>query len=65
MKIARKVKEVVAVEPLPWAFKILKRNVEVNELKNVAMVNKAYYDVDGIKIRIFDEEVGSKVSNEG
>ncbi|MEJ2780988.1 hypothetical protein WIW89_08855 [Stygiolobus sp. CP850M] len=30
MKIARKVKEVVAVEPLPWAFKILKRNVSVD-----------------------------------
>jgi FkbM family methyltransferase len=65
VKIARKVKEVVAVEPLPWAFKILKRNVEVNELKNVTLVNKALYDEDGIKIRISDEGVGSKVSNEG
>ena len=65
VKIARKVKEVVAVEPLPWAFEILKRNVEVNELKNVILVNKALYDVDGIKIRISDEGVGSKVSNEG
>jgi 16S rRNA A1518/A1519 N6-dimethyltransferase RsmA/KsgA/DIM1 with predicted DNA glycosylase/AP lyase activity len=27
IKVARKVKEVVAVEPLPWAFKILKKNV--------------------------------------
>jgi hypothetical protein len=29
------------------------------------LVNKALYDVDGIKIRISDEGVGSKVSNEG
>ena len=53
------------MEPLPWAFKILKRNVEVNELKNVTLVNKVLYDVDGIKIRISDEGVGSKVSNGG
>ena len=65
VKIAREVKEVVAVEPLPWAFEILKRNVEVNELKNVTLVNKALYDADGAKIRISDEGVGSKISNEG
>ena len=65
VEIARKVKEVVVVEPLFWALKILKRNVEVNELKNVTLVNKALYDVDKIKIRISDEGVGSKVSNEG
>ena len=39
--------------------------IEVNELKNVTLVNKALYDEDGIKIRIADEGVGSKVSNEG
>jgi len=27
VRAARKAKEVVAVEPLPWAFKILKENV--------------------------------------
>ncbi|WOE50953.1 hypothetical protein [Sulfuracidifex metallicus] len=37
----RKAKEVVAVEPLPWAFKLLKENVEINNLKNVVLVNKA------------------------
>ena len=50
VKIARKVKEVVAVEPLPWAFEIMKRNVEVNELKNVTLVNKALYDLSLIHI---------------
>jgi len=47
VKVARKAKEVVAVEPLPWAFKLLKENVETNNLKNVTLVNKALYDIDG------------------
>jgi len=54
IKVARKVKEVVAVEPLPWAFKILKKNVEMNELKNVTLVNKALWDGQ-TRIRITDK----------
>ena len=60
IKVARKVKEVVAVEPLPWAFKILKKNVEMNELKNVTLVNKALWDGQ-TRIRITDKGVGSSV----
>ena len=51
----------VAVEPLPWAFKILKENVEINQLKNVVLVNKALYSVDGVKLNISDEGTGSKL----
>jgi len=50
---------VVAVEPLPWAFKILKENVEINQLKNVVLVNKALYCVEGVKLNISDEGTGS------
>ncbi|MQL56471.1 FkbM family methyltransferase [Acidianus ambivalens] len=65
VKIARKAKEVVAVEPLPWAFKLLKENVEINNLKNVVLVNKALYDVDGVRLKIVDEGTGSKIGENG
>ncbi|BCS91485.1 FkbM family methyltransferase [Metallosphaera javensis (ex Sakai et al. 2022)] len=60
LKVAKKVKEVVAVEPLPWAFELLKKNVERNELKNVTLINKALYDVDTV-LHIQDEGTGSKI----
>lgn len=65
VKVARKAKEVVAVEPLPWAFKLLKENVEINNLKNVVLVNKALYDVDGVKLKIVDEGTGSRIGESG
>lgn len=55
----------MAVEPLPWAFKLLKENVEINNLKNVVLVNKALYDVDGVKLKIADEGTGSKIGEKG
>ena len=61
VKVARKAKEVVAVEPLPWAFEVLKRNVEMNNLKNVVLLNKALYSVDGLKVRIKDSGVTSSM----
>ncbi|WP_016732453.1 FkbM family methyltransferase [Saccharolobus islandicus] len=65
VKVAKKAKEVVAVEPLPWAFQLLKKNVEMNELKNVVLVNKALYDVDGVKVKIIDEGTASKIGEKG
>ena len=65
VKAAKKAKEVVAVEPLPWAFEVLKRNVEMNNLKNVVLVNKALYNADGLKVRIKDSGVASSISSEG
>ncbi|MEM4731515.1 MAG: FkbM family methyltransferase [Candidatus Aenigmatarchaeota archaeon] len=65
VKVAKKAKEVVAVEPLPWAFEILKTNVELNQLKNVILVNKAIYDIEGITVKISDEGTASKISGEG
>lgn len=58
VKVARKAKEVVAVEPLPWAFQLL------NGLKNVALIGKALYNVDGIKVKIADEGTRSKINEE-
>ncbi|QXJ34875.1 FkbM family methyltransferase [Saccharolobus shibatae] len=65
VKVAKKAKEVVAVEPLPWAFKLLKKNVELNNLKNVVLVNKALYSVDGMKVKIKDSGVSSSITEEG
>ena len=53
------------LNPLPWAFEVLKRNVEINNLKNVVLVNKALYSVDGLKLRIKDSGVASSISSEG
>ena len=50
---------------MPWAFKLLKENVELNNLKNVVLVNKALYSVEGKKVKIKDSGVGSKMSEEG
>ena len=33
--------------------------------KNVVLVNKALYSVDGVKLNISDEGTGSKLSDEG
>ena len=55
----------MAVEPLPWAFEVLKRNVELNNLKNVMLVNKALYSVDSLKVRIKDSGVASSISSKG
>jgi FkbM family methyltransferase len=47
--------KVIAVEPNPEAFKVLKRNVKLNNLKNVSLVNKAITSRDG-KVRFEIEE---------
>ncbi|BFI73760.1 uncharacterized SAM-dependent methyltransferase SSO0838, FkbM family [Nanoarchaeota archaeon] len=65
LKIAKKVKKVVSVEPLPWAFELLKKNVEINKLNNVILVNKALYDKDGIKLKLENKGTGSKISESG
>ena len=38
--------KVYAIEPAPENFKILKRNIELNRLKNVILVNKAVGDIN-------------------
>jgi len=41
VKVARKVKKVVAIEPHPENFKLLLANVRLNHLKNVTAINAA------------------------
>ena len=44
---ARKLRRVVAIEPNPRSFEILKQNVELNACDNVTMHNIAISDTDG------------------
>ncbi|WP_409366442.1 FkbM family methyltransferase [Metallosphaera sp. D4-4] len=60
LKIAKHVKEVIAVEPIPSAFEILKSNIERNNLKNIMLVNKALYDSKAV-VTMKNEGVGSSV----
>jgi len=39
--------KIIAVEPNPSAFKVLKKNVEANKLKNIIIVNKAVTSKNG------------------
>ena len=54
IKAAKIAREVIAVEPIPWTFQLLKQNVEQNGLKNVTMVNKALYKQSG-KVTLLDQ----------
>lgn len=44
---AVRAQKVIAVEPHPLNFEFLKKNVELNKLNNVVLVNKAVADYDG------------------
>jgi len=45
---ALKAKEVIAVEPAPDSFKVLAKNIKLNGLNNVILINKALSDYEGI-----------------
>lgn len=53
---------VVAVKPFPKNFDKLKRNVELNQCKNVVLLNKALWDKDGEMLGLEGEGVAVKVS---
>ncbi|QXJ34897.1 FkbM family methyltransferase [Saccharolobus shibatae] len=64
LKVAPKVKHVIAVEPEPNNFEILKRNVNKNNLSNVTLLN--YAVSDKAEIVYFNTTGGSaKVSDRG
>lgn len=56
---------VVAVEPEPGNFEALRRNVEANGLRNVALVRKALLDEAGSIVHMEDEGVMSRISDKG
>ncbi|WP_449462595.1 FkbM family methyltransferase [Tardisphaera miroshnichenkoae] len=64
VKAARKAKEVIAVEPMPSSFELLRKNVEANSLKNVVLVNKALWK-EARKLRLTGEGGGAHEGSEG
>ena len=54
--------EVIAFEPDPGIFKTLEKNVSVQKLQNVALVNKAVWDADAILSFMSDGADGGRVS---
>ena len=54
---------VVAVEPEPGNFEALRRNVEANGLRNVALVRRALLDEAGKIVRVEGVGVGSRISD--
>ena len=55
---------VVAVEPDPQNYKILRENVEGNGIENVTLIEKALYSSSGQKMRFWENRVMSKFSDE-
>ncbi|MFQ1020785.1 FkbM family methyltransferase [Tardisphaera saccharovorans] len=64
VKAAKKAREVIAVEPIPRNFELLKKNVEANGLKNVTLVNKALWKEPGM-LKLADEGFASHIASEG
>lgn len=52
---------VLAVEPDPENLSILKKNLELNNLKNVDVINKALYKESGRIIKLYQNGVMSKI----
>ena len=52
---------VLAVEPDPENRSILKKNLELNNLKNVDVINKALYNVSGRIIKLYQNGVMSNI----
>ena len=44
---------VLAVEPDPENLNILKKNIELNDLKNIEIINKALYNESGKRIEFY------------
>ena len=52
---------VLAIEPDPENLSILKKNIELNKLKNVEIINKALYKESGKKIKFNQNGIMSKI----
>jgi len=46
----------IAVEAAPWVFAYLEKNILINELKNVQLVNNALFDEDDKELDFFSPE---------
>jgi FkbM family methyltransferase len=56
--------KVIAFEPFADALKVLKKNVKLNELDNVIIVEKGAWDVEGC-LPFLSNDVGSKIDDNG
>jgi len=66
VEMARHLREngrVVAIEPHPQNFQALKRNIELNELKNVVAVNSGCWSCSG-SLRLVGADDGATISHE-
>lgn len=57
-KMLKNTGKVIAIEPEPNNFKILKRNVELNKLNNVILINVACSSKEG-KFKFYLDEIGT------
>jgi FkbM family methyltransferase len=55
---------VISIEPDPENLRILKKNIELNNLKNIEIINKALYSESGEKIKLIQNGLMSKISVE-
>lgn len=53
---------VLAIEPEPENINILKKNIELNNLKNVEIVTKALYKESGKKLKFYPNGVRLKIT---
>jgi FkbM family methyltransferase len=52
---------VISVEPDPDNLGILKKNIELNDLNNVEIIDKVLYSESKLKIKFIQDGVGSKI----
>ncbi|MGP6294025.1 FkbM family methyltransferase [Caldiplasma sukawensis] len=53
---------IISIEPDPENLRILKKNIELNNLKNIEIINKALYKKSGKKILFIKNGVMSKIA---
>jgi len=54
--------KVIAIEPEPENMKILKRNIELNNLDNIIVVDKALFSKSGERIKFYRDGATSRIS---
>jgi len=57
--------KIIAIEPDPDNLKILKRNLELNNLDNIIVVDKALYSKSGERINLYQNGVMSNIFQAG
>jgi len=60
--LVEKTGKVIAIEPDPENLKILKRNIELNNISNIIIVNKALFSKSGERINFYQNGVMSRIS---